>query len=79
MLEISIEEIVDYTLKTRKSVRLVARHFGCSKTFVWTKLKRYNGDKKSEIEKILKLNKEQSQKALNENKSKNIAKNISKC
>ena len=79
MLEISVDEIVDYILTTKKSIRRVASYYGCSKTFVWSKLKQYNGSRKNELEELLKSNKEQSQKALNENKTKSIAKKISKC
>lgn len=68
-LEISINDIVDYMLKTNTSIRGTANHFNCSKTFIWSRLKEYNGKDKDKIDALLTQNKINSQKQLNEKRN----------
>ena len=68
-LEININDIVEYMLKTKSSIRATALHFGCSKTFIWSKLKEYNGKEKENVDALLTNNKINSQKQLNEKRN----------
>lgn len=46
-------EIVDYIIVNRCSIRQAALHFGCSKDVIFTRLKMYNGFNKEELKNIL--------------------------
>lgn len=68
-IEISTYEIIDYMLNNKASIRAVASHFNCSKTFIWNRLREYNGKDKEKIDTLLKNNKIKSQKQLNEKRN----------
>ncbi len=63
-LEISSEEIVDYILKTNSTIRETASHFGCSKTLIWSRLKKYTGESRSKLNELFNKNKSNSVKNL---------------
>lgn len=56
IVNIEVEEIVDHILNTRESIRETATYFGVSKSFVFSKIKLYDGSKKQELEEILQDN-----------------------
>lgn len=56
VVNIDVEEVVDYILKTKQSIRETATYFGVSKSFIFSKVKKYEGNKKQELEAILQEN-----------------------
>lgn len=44
--DFSEEEVVNYIIKNKTSLRETAKHFGCSKDTISRKIKKYNGIKK---------------------------------
>ena len=56
-IEISADEIVNYMISTKSSIRQTATHFGCSKTLIWNKIKDYEGNKKNELDNLKTSNK----------------------
>jgi len=63
-LDISSEEIVEYILKTNSTIRETANQFGCSKTLIWSRLKKYNGASRSKLDELFNKNKSNSIKNL---------------
>ena len=59
-IEITADTIIDYMLKNNSSLRKTAKHFGCSKSTIWNKVKEYKGNKKELIDNQLNQNKENS-------------------
>lgn len=59
-IEINASEIIDYMLKTNSSIRVTAKHFGCSKTLIWSRINSYDGESKNKIINLLKKNKNNS-------------------
>ena len=54
--DFSEEEVVNYIIKNKTSLRETAKHFGCSKDTISRKVKKYNGIKKEEVLNILSNN-----------------------
>lgn len=52
----SEEEVVNYIIKNKASIRETATHFGCGRDVISRKIKSYNGAKKEELEKVLQDN-----------------------
>ena len=59
-VELTAKEIIEYMLETKSSIRATAKHFGCSKTLIWSRINEYKGDNKEKIENQLKENKNNS-------------------
>ena len=55
-LEITSNEVVNYIINNKTSIRETARHFGCSKDVIFSRIKKYNGSKKEELEEVLQEN-----------------------
>ena len=62
--DITSEQVVDYILSTNSTIRQTATHFGCSKTLIWARIKRYNGDDKDKIDELFTKNMINSKKNL---------------
>lgn len=56
IINIDPEEIVNHILNTKQSVRETAKKFGVSKSFVFSKIKQYDGVHKAELDSILQDN-----------------------
>lgn len=54
--ELSANEVVNYIINNKKSIRETAIHFGCSKDVIFNRIKKYNGSKKEELEEVLQEN-----------------------
>ena len=63
-IDISSEEVVNYILSTNSTIRQTANYFGCSKTLIWSRLKRYKGDNKSKLEELFSSNMKNTYKNL---------------
>lgn len=64
IIELSAEEIIEYMLCNKASIRATANHFNCSKTLIWSRINEYNGEKKDLIKKQLNNNLKGSYKNL---------------
>lgn len=56
IINIDSEEIVNHILNTKQSIRETASFFGVSKSFIFSKVKQYDGIHKEELESILQEN-----------------------
>ena len=54
--EFTKEEVVNYIISNKASIRETATHFGCGRDVISRKIKSYNGAKKEELEKVLQDN-----------------------
>ena len=55
-LDISEEEVINYIIAKKSSIRETAEHFGCSKDVIFSRIKKYNGSKKEQLDEILQSN-----------------------
>lgn len=55
-IEIESNEIVEYIIQNRTSLRETAKHFGVGKDLIRNRIKNYNGSKKDIVEEILSEN-----------------------
>lgn len=67
-IELSSEEIIDYMLKTKSTIRQTANHFGCSKSVIWSRLKRYDGSLRQKVDEMLNSNKKSTYSNLKNNR-----------
>lgn len=54
--DISPNEVVNYIINHNSSIRETAQHFGCSKDVIFSRIKKYDGSKKEQLEEVLQSN-----------------------
>ena len=59
-VDITAKKIIEYMLETKSSIRATAKHFGCSKTLIWSRINEYKGENKQDIQEQLEINKNSS-------------------
>ena len=62
--DLTSEEVVEYIINKKATIRQTATYFGCSKTLIWSRIKNYNGALKDKVDNILNENKKSTCKNL---------------
>lgn len=67
-IELSGEEIANFIISNKSTIRQAANYFGCSKSVIWSRLKRYDGSLRERLDEILNSNKKSTYSNLKNNR-----------
>ena len=67
-IELSGEEIANFIISNKATIRQAANYFGCSKSVIWSRLKKYDGSLRERLDEILNSNKKSTYSNLKNNR-----------